>query len=271
MDFSVLMSVYSKENPKFLQEAIESITISQTLQPSEIILIEDGPLPQELTATIQRLVEQYPIIRVYSLPENIGLGKALNYGLTKCQYDWVARMDSDDIAAQDRFEKQVAYIKEHPEVVVLGSHITEFNQEPSDAQQMRKVPLSHDEIQKMATSRNPMNHMTVFLRKDCITELGSYHHVPYVEDYELWLRVLAAGYQMANIDDYLVYARIGNGMAYRRSNRIYISSWRTINQFMLEKQMIRPHQFVKNMIAIRGFIYTPVAIKEFIYKAILRK
>lgn len=270
MEFSVLMSVYSKENPAFLREAVLSISEAQTLKPSEIVLIEDGPLTGELDAVIRELGELIPYLKTFQLSENVGLGRALNYGLTKCQYDWVARMDSDDIAAPNRFEVQINYLKHHPEVDIIGSHIQEFNNVISDAKQKRLVPLNQVDIKQMAKTRNPMNHVTVIFNKQKIIEAGSYNHILYVEDYELWVRCIVAGYQLVNLDDVLVYVRVGNGMAQRRSNREYISSWKKLNQYMYQHKLVTKFEVMKNMLAIRLFIYMPVGLKKFLYDTVLR-
>ena len=123
---SVLMSVYIKENPTFLKDAIESVQ-NQTLKPSELVLVEDGPLTPELYQVLDQLEAESDIpVKRYPLEQNQGLGLALRQGVLQCQYDIIARMDTDDIAVPDRFEKQVQLMEKDKPSTLLGGHIAEF-------------------------------------------------------------------------------------------------------------------------------------------------
>lgn len=123
--FSVLLSLYHKESPLFLHQSLASI-FTQTLLSTEVVLVEDGPLTDELYAVVKEFANCHSELKVISLSTNQGLGKALNEGLRHCSYDLVARMDTDDIAKPDRFEKQLAIFLEHPEIDVVGAWIDEF-------------------------------------------------------------------------------------------------------------------------------------------------
>ena len=112
--FSVLLSVYKKEHPTYLKQSLDSL-FAQTLPPDEIVLVKDGPLTPELEAVVTEYQSRYPMLKVVPLPQNQGLGKALNEGLKHCSYELVARMDTDDIAKPERFERQMQVFREHPE------------------------------------------------------------------------------------------------------------------------------------------------------------
>ena len=128
MEFSVLMSVYYKENPEYLKRALDSI-LNQTITADEIVLIKDGPLTKELDDAIANYEEKYiAILRVLSLENNVGLGEALNYGVRHCKYDLIARMDTDDIALPTRFELQMKEFIENKELALCGGQIAEFEQ-----------------------------------------------------------------------------------------------------------------------------------------------
>ena len=100
------MSVYYKENPIYLKEAIESIYDKQILKPTEIVLVEDGKLTEELYQEINRQKKKLKdILKIVRLEKNSGLGKALNIGVLNCTNELIARMDSDDIAYPNRFKK----------------------------------------------------------------------------------------------------------------------------------------------------------------------
>lgn len=269
--FSVLMSVYAKEKAEFFDRSLQSNLDDQTRKPDEFVLICDGPMNEDLDFVIAKYEDKYPdIFKVYRTEQNQGLGKALNYGLAKCSYDIVLRSDSDDVCAADRFEIQVSYMESHPQIAVCSSYIDEFDNDWEKPDKKKTLPLTNKELYEMAKFRNPINHMAAAFRKNVIMEIGSYRHIPYVEDYELWVRTLINGYQFANIDKVLVHARVGNGMVGRRGNRQYITSWKELSSYMKENGMISNIEYVRNMIAVRAFVYMPSDAKEFLYKALLR-
>lgn len=123
---SVLISVYSKEQPAYLQQSLDSI-FAQTMPPDEVVLVEDGPLTEPLLAVIASFAQQHQELHIVKLPTNVGLGLALNEGLKHCHNHLVARMDSDDIMKPERLAKQAAYLEQHPETAIVGSWTEEFS------------------------------------------------------------------------------------------------------------------------------------------------
>ncbi|WP_314817691.1 glycosyltransferase [Capnocytophaga gingivalis] len=233
MKFSVLLSLYYKEKPEFLKECLESLK-AQSLQATEIVMVFDGVVTPELEKVVIQYTSILPI-KIIRLPQNVGLGKALNEGLKHCSYNWVFRMDTDDICLPDRFKKQVEFIKQHSDVVLFSGHIAEFSDDKTIITGYRKVPIKNENIKKYAVSRSPFNHMTVAFRKDIIEAVGGYQHHLFLEDYNLWLRVIAQGYEVGNIDDVLLLARAGSNMVARRRGRDYIKGeWKLFN---LKKQL----------------------------------
>ncbi|EJP5976707.1 glycosyltransferase [Salmonella enterica] len=222
MGFSVLISLYIKEKPEYLDRCFLSI-YEQTLSANEIVLILDGDITDEQNFIIQKWSKMLPI-KVFPLLKNVGLGKALNIGLKKCQHDIVLRMDTDDICINTRFEVQYNYLVANPDIAILGSHINEFIDNENYYIGRRLVPCINSEIKKYSQKRNPFNHMTVGFRKSVIEKVGGYKHHHFMEDYNLWLRVIAAGYQVGNINQCLVKVRVGKGMLERRSGIEYIKS-----------------------------------------------
>lgn len=269
--FSVLMSVYYKEKSKNFDLSLESNLVTTTLVPNEFVLICDGDLTPDLEEVISKYKKKFPeVFKVYR-KENGGLGKALNFGLSKCSYNLIARSDSDDICACDRFVKQVEYMTEHPEMGIISSYIDEFETDWTKPSHLKTLPLTHEELYQMAKFRNPLNHMSVMMRKDDIIRIGSYKHIPYIEDYELWVRAIVNGVKIANIGEVLVHARTGNGMIQRRGTKRYIRSWSIMNKYMIEKGMIGYVTYICNMISITTFVFMPIRLKEYLYKRVLRK
>ncbi|XWY22219.1 glycosyltransferase family 2 protein [Bisgaard Taxon 45] len=212
MKFSVLMSLYVKENSLYLRDCLDSLQ-QQTLPADEIVLVFDGPVSAALEAVVQQFEPRLPI-KTVKLAQNRGLGQALNEGLLHCTHDWVFRMDTDDICVPTRFEKQVAFIQQHPDVVIVGGQIAEFGQSLDEIVSYRNVPTSHAEIVKFTQQRCPFNHMTVAYQKQAVLACGGYEDLQ--EDYYLWIKLVASGKKVANLPDVLVYARVGNGMVGRR-------------------------------------------------------
>ena len=267
---SVLMSVYVKEKPEYLEAALESV-VTQTYPVSEIMLIEDGPLTEQLYEVLGAYQEKYPdIIRRFAFEENRQLGRALAKGVELCTNELVARMDTDDIAMPDRIEKQVAYMESHSEVHVLGGAIREFNDEGT-TDRVKLMPKSQGEILSYVKTRNPLNHMTVMFRRSAILEIGNYQHFPYLEDYSLWSRMLSKGYQIRNIDEILVKARTSMALVGRRSGWAYFKDFARLRKFQHELGLTG---FIEYMIAMAGtfvMIMQPGFIKELAYKKVLRK
>ncbi|MFP9429319.1 glycosyltransferase [Enterobacter sp. LM3] len=231
--FSVLMSLYYKEDPVYLDSCFASLA-NQSLLPTEIVCVFDGPLNADLENVVLKWSEKLNV-NIVRLPVNVGLGNALNKGLAHCSFDIVARMDSDDICLPERFQKQIPLFFSDKDLILLGSGIDEFEVCENTIKSVRKVPLSQAEIRESCKIKNPFNHMTVVFRKNKILSLGGYQHHFLMEDYNLWLRVIAKGYKVENVDSSLVKARVGNGMVGRRKGIKYIKSeWEL---FMLKKKL----------------------------------
>lgn len=213
MMFSVLMSVYKKENPAFLEECLKSL-MAQTLQASEIVLVEDGPLTGELYAVIDSYSKLLPLKSV-KLETNQGLATALNVGLERCAHELVARMDTDDIMLPNRFELQVAFMQANPSIDVASSWIEERTQTMQASGFVKKVPPTHEEILKFSKRRNPINHPASIYRKSSVLAVGGYPMV-FPEDYALWSAMLVKGYRFANIPEVLVHMRTGDDFIVRR-------------------------------------------------------
>lgn len=218
-NFSVLISVYYKEIPQYLDQALKSITDDQLLKPNEIVLVKDGPLTKELDKVIDKYQYKYSeIFKIIALNENSGLGKALNVGLLNCTYNLVARMDGDDISKPERFKDQIEIFRRNPELVIIGSWIDEFDIENNKMRikSIRKVPEKTFEIYNELKFKCSFNHPTVMYKKDKILEVGSYTQEFLLEDYYLWIRLAIKNLKMFNIQKSLLYFRMDKNTSKRR-------------------------------------------------------
>ncbi|MEG9499463.1 glycosyltransferase [Mannheimia indoligenes] len=220
--FSILMSLYHKEHPAYLEACLHSLQ-TQTLPASEIVVVFDGAISENLESVVQNFSEKLPLV-IVRLSQNVGLGRALNEGLKHCSNEWVLRMDTDDICLPERFEKQIAFIQENPDVVLFSTQVEEFDETMSNSLGIKKVPVSCEEIYSSALLRNPFNHMAVAYKKSVIEQVGGYQHHLYMEDYNLWLRVIAQQYKVYNLPEILVKVRSGTAMYARRKGVDYIKS-----------------------------------------------
>lgn len=269
--FSVLMTLYHRENPDFFEAAVHSVLDKQSLKPSELVLVKDGQLTPELESRIAQLCDQYPQLHVFGLPENIGQGRASSFGLEKCQHDWVARMDSDDLSLPDRFEKQFAYLREHPDLAALGGQIKEFHHQVGDGDFCRFVPTSPEELARYMRFRNPINNMTVVYRKSLVEKIGFASTNRFGEDYDLWVSLLLAGYKLANLEDILVYARVGENIALKRSGAHIFQGNSVVFKKMYDAGFINRFQYLRNLAGTLLVAYLPLGLKSWLYQIVFRR
>lgn len=219
--FSVLISIYKKENPKWLREALDSV-FAQTIQPSEIVMVKDGPLTDELEAVLSEYSAKYPIFNFVVNETNLGLGLALQKGVLACKNEIIARMDTDDIIPPYRFEKQLAKIEEGFDVVSCWSRL--FLNEPGNIIAVKQRPENHEDIVKLAHRRSPVCHAAAFMRKSSVLEAGNYQHRQYYEDYNLWVRMILKGFKFYNVQEVLYDVRTTDAQLNRRAGFAYLKN-----------------------------------------------
>ena len=264
------MSVYKKEKSEYLQLALDSV-INQTLKPDEIVLVQDGELTEVLYTVIEKYKQKYPaIFKTYALKQNQGLGKALNFGMEKCSYGLIGRMDTDDIANPNRFELQIQEFIKDKDLALCGGQIAEFADNPNEITGFRNVPLTHNEILTFVKKRNPFNHMTVMFKKQAVQSVGSYQHMPYFEDYWLWARLLKAGYKAKNVDVVLVKVRAGQEMIARRGGWKYVKCIIKFEKALYEIGIIKFFDLLTYTVLRSIVAIIPESLRLYIYKLKLR-
>lgn len=228
VNFSVLMSLYFKENPEYLNMCLLSLH-QQSLQATEIVIVLDGEVGCDLHLVLDSWKDILPI-KIYPLDANVGLGKALNYGLYKCSYNIVARMDTDDICKSIRFSTQVPLFYNDKNLALVASAIQEFEGDVEHKKGIRFSYTCESDVREYAKKRNPFNHMSVVYRRDVILSLGGYVHHLYMEDYNLWLRLLSSDAKCINIPEVLMDVRGGENLLARRSGFEYVKSeWQLLS------------------------------------------
>ena len=268
--FSVSMCVYGKDHPEWFRIAVESI-LNQTIKPTEVVLVVDGPVPQELEVVITHY-EAMPIFNVIRFAENRGHGDARRAGLEACTYDLVAIMDADDISAPDRFEKQLAVFDACLDVDVVGGNITEFVGEPSQIVGRREVPKKNREICEYMKKRCPMNLVTVMFKKSSVQAVGGFIDWYCEEDYYLWIRMFLAKMQFANVLDDLVNVRVGNEMYQRRGGIKYFKSEAKLQKYMRDHKLIGMGTYLLNVSKrLIVQVLLPNKLRGWVFKKFARK
>jgi glycosyltransferase involved in cell wall biosynthesis len=225
------MAVYNKETPEYLQQSFDSI-LNQTVPARELVLVCDGPLTASLDTVIDEYVSrQRDFFRIIRLKAHAGLGPALREGVIHCSYEYIARMDSDDISCSDRCEKQLTFMKEQQLDLCSGA-IAEFTDKPEAIFARRVLPTRHEELVRFARWRSPMNHPCVMFRRSTVIDTGNYREMTQFEDYDLWIRMIQKGARLGNSTETLLYMRVGQGMFKRRGGPHYTKAivcfWKTV-------------------------------------------
>ncbi len=269
--YSVLMSVYYKENPEWLKISIDSM-LNQTILPSEFVLVEDGPLTEELDKVIEKYEKKYKnLFKIVKLKTNQGLGPALKIGVENCTNEYIARMDSDDYSIPTRCEKELKKINEGKGLDIVGSSIAEFIDNIKNVQAYRILPETNKEIYKYAQRRNPFGHPSVMLRKSKVLEASNYKKYYLCEDYDLWLRMIEKGAKCYNFKEILVYMRVSSDFYKRRGGLKYLKSILKFKTEQFKKKRFKLTDYIISSLASIITCLCPNTIREFIYKKILRK
>lgn len=267
--YSVLMSVYYKENPDFLNASIESM-LNQTVKPGEFVLVCDGLLTEDLDEVIEKYrAENGELMKIIRLERNGGLGRALNKGLEYCSYELVARMDSDDISRPDRCERQLKCFKAMNMDIVSGT-VEEFEADIRKVTSRKLLPEDNDEIIKYSRCRNPFNHPCVMFRKSSVEAVHGYENYPYFEDYHLWVKLLRNGAIGYNIPEPLLYMRVGSGMYERRGGLYYTKCLVKFRLYLRKIHYISGWNFFMYTSARAVVSLIPSCLRKWIYLKLLR-
>ena len=270
MKFSVSMCVYGKDNPEWFDTAVQSV-LNQTVQTSEIVLVVDGPVSDELDAIIRKY-EHTELFNVIRFAENRGHGNARRAGLLATTNELVALMDADDISEYDRFEKQLAVFEGDSTIDVVGGNIVEFIGESKNVVAKREVPEKDAEIKEYMKKRCPMNQVTVMFKKSSVERVGGFIDWYCEEDYYLWLRMTLADMKFANVSDILVNVRVGEDMYKRRGGWKYFKSETKLQKYMRNNRIIGFGTYIAN-IAKRFAVQVllPNCVRGWVFKKFARK
>lgn len=265
------MSVYIKEEADYFIKSVESM-LHQTIKPDEIIIVEDGPLTDDLNKVIDNYVSSFSnTFTIIKNEKNLGLGLSLQKGIIASRNEFIARMDTDDISRNDRCEKQLA-ILDSGDVDVVGGNISEFIDSIDNCVGHRVVPTDHRSICEYLKKRCPFNHMTVMYKKSAVLKAGNYLDLPYNEDYYLWVRMYVSGATFANINEDLVDVRTSEDFYKRRGGKQYFKSEKMVQKYMREKRVISFPRYLYNvLIRFCAEVMLPNGVRRLLFAKFLRK
>ncbi len=262
---SVLMAVYAGTPAQQLAVALGSV-VSQTRPADEIVVVVDGPVSREHEAV---LADFGSAIKRVDLPNNVGLGRALEVGLADCSGDWIARADADDVNRPDRLEYQIAVL-ERTGADVCSASMQEVAGPTMQAVGVRRSPSTHDEFAQRMRMTNPVNHPAVVFRRQAALSAGGYRHLPLLEDYDLWARMLRDGARFIGVDEPLVTYRI-DGMLDRRSDRALAASERQLQRNLRDYGLVGWPVTLRNTVLRGAYRRLPPRLRARAYGLLFRR
>lgn len=267
--YSVLMSIYKQENPAYLIQALDSM-LNQTVFPSEIVMVKDGPLTRDLENVLNRYDAKYPgLFNFVSYDVNHGLGYALRQGMLACSNEIVARMDTDDIARPDRMEKQLAAIDGGLDMV--GSDVIEFVTSPNDPVAATDLPKGIDAIRSYSKRRNPFRHPPMTFKKSKVIEAGNYSsEFLYFEDWDLFNRMLACGCLADNLSEPLVAMRVSEDFYARRGGLQYLKYAKLFKKAQVMRGYFSNLDYLCSYLPHVVFCLMPNFLRAYLYRVLLR-
>ncbi len=268
--YSVLQTVYKNDNPKWLEESIESM-LNQTVKPFEYLILVDGPVPDETKSILDNYACKYVnLIKVIYYEVNRGLGPVLNDGVNMANCEYIARMDSDDIANSNRCEEELKMFETDPSLDIVGSNINEFIEKIDNVISKRLLPEKHGNILKFSKERNPFNHPSVMFKKNSVLKAGNYRTYHLCEDYDLWVRMIMTGSKTYNIQNILLNMRTSLDFYKRRSGFKYLKAILKLKKEFYKKKYISFGTYVKLIVKHSILCLSPNFVRKFIYKNMLR-
>ncbi|MBH0116145.1 glycosyltransferase [Salinibacterium sp. NG253] len=269
-NFSLLLPVYSGDKPSFLERAFRSCVDDQTLPPTEVVIVQDGPVSAELSAMMQQLIAASTVpTTLLVLKHNRGLARALEAGLAQCNFDVVARMDADDVSLPTRFEKQRVAIAGGLDLV--GTAMFEFAEDDGSVIGKRIPPQGQEAIARYSRFHDPFNHPTVMYRRSAVKAAGGYIDVGLMEDYWLFARMIDAGARVENLQEALLMYRVSAGAYTRRGGLGQLSAELRLQREFRRLGFTTPLQNVRNVIVRGGYRLVPVAIRRIAYRRFIAR
>lgn len=270
LNYSVLLTVYKSDVSDYFELSLRSM-LQQTVLSDDIVVVKDGPLSEPLEQVLNSFLKEFPErIHPLQLPQNMGLGLALNEGLKICKNDLVARMDADDISLPNRCEEQLKMFESDPDLDIVGCPVKEFVGDPSEAIRIRNVPLDNSSIYQYARRRDPFNHPTVMYRRSKVLQYGPYKPYRKNQDTALWIDMLSHGCKCANCKEPLLLFRFDENTYRKRKSWVNTKLLISIRWDAYRRGFCSLFDFLSVAILQMGVLVLPTAFQKYIYQRFLR-
>lgn len=269
---SCLMACWRGDAADWLATALISV-LDQQVVPAELVLVVDGAVPAALEEVIEtsRVLASRTELRVVRLPSNVGLGPALAAGLAACSYEFVARMDADDINCDDRIAEQYDFLVRNPEVSLLAGAHQEIDLTGAPSGRIKVTPSDHDEIVRDLHWRNCISHPTIMFRRSAVLACGGYTDVSFLEDYDLFLRLAAHGARFAARPTIAVQFRVTPAQLERRGGWGYARRELRFRHAHARAGRIPPTVFVASAGMYLAFRLVPPSFRRALYRLVRRQ
>ncbi len=271
-NYSILMSVYHKDKPEWLKEAIESM-LNQTIKTNDFVIVCDGQLTDELYAVLDDYSKNNPdLFQVLKRDKNYGLGPSLAYGITFCKNELVARMDSDDVSKPNRCEVQLKYFEENNELAIVGCWENEFEEDINKPIAVHRVPSGVNEVHEYMKRRCALLHPTVIFKKTAVIDSGNYHDLRLFEDYDLFMRMIVEmNYKADNVQEALYDMRVNDAFYKRRGGLKYMKTIVSFKKLQRKKKLISRRDYIASCWSQRIVCLMPNRMRKWFYLKFLRK
>lgn len=262
---AVIMSLYKSDLLEYVRLSTESI-LSQSFSDFNFYIQYDGYVQKDVDDYLSGLIDER--IHINRRDENKGLAYSLNDLLKLVMpmgYEYIARMDADDISFPERFEKQLAFMESHSDCDAVGCWAIEINSDGSEYYR-KQMPVTYDECWKFFMQRDCMIHPTVMFRRSYIEKAGLYSLDTYFgEDTMMWAQGFAAGCKFANVPEFLFKFRLNDDFFNRRRGWKHAKGILTL-RWRVNKMLHYPLKAYLNAIAYAGAKMMPIGILNLIYK-----
>lgn len=264
---AALITAYHGTDPADLKRALDSIA-GQTRPADDIVIVLDGPVAEGVEVVVRSFVDKQKNARFLRLPENVGSGRASQAGLETIDAEFVARLDSDDVAKPERFEKQAVFLNEHPDVAAVGTAVEEFAREPGDSGTIRALP---EDPSRYARMNSPLNNPSVMMRTAAIKRAGGYHDVHFMEDYDLFARLLRDGWRLHNLPEPLTYFQVDDAQFARRTGREMFASERHMQRNLVRYGIVSKPRAVLNFSLRSAYRLLPTGLLKRAYGVLFHR
>ena len=264
-----VLPVYIGVTPEEFTRAYRSISF-QTLPPEEILVVLDGPVQSEISTFLKDQKRSDARLSVIELETNQGVSAAMRTAFEQAQNRWVARHDADDIMMPDRFEKQWPVVSEE-RYAAVGGAMLEFVGEPTNIVRVRRLPSTHAALASYARMNSPLNNQSAIFDRDAVLAIGNVRDIHFMEDYDLFARLIANGYLLHSIDEALVLVHAQETMYDRRTDKRFSASERQMQRNLVDLGLISPPRSVMNYAARQLFRKLPRPLLKLAYAKLFHR